>query len=572
MTAAQIREKIIAAVSENGGHLASSLGAVEISMALAKVFEPQRDRIIWDVGHQAYAWKILTGRDISSLRKLGGVSPFPNPNENAADAAVAGHAGVALSVALGMAAARDRMGRNENVVAVIGDGAIVNGTSFEALNNCSMATNKVIVVLNDNEMSISRPTGSFAKLLGKLITGVRYNRIKAATEAAGHKLKLTPLRGIYHKIESSIKSWFVGNRFFEQFGLRYIGPIDGHNLKALESAFVVAKEDKRSVIVHVVTKKGKGFPPAEKDPTAWHGVSRFSIDDPRLEERKRDWSASFGEALVAAARADKRIVAITAGMRDGTGLGEFAKEFPDRFFDVGIAEGHMVAFAAGLAAAGMRPVVAVYSTFMQRAADQIMHDVAIAGLPVVFCVDRAGVVGADGMTHQGVFDIAWMRSLPNMTLCQPKDDDDLNALLKEALARNGPTIIRYPRGAVPASDGCRCDGALSAQLCRADAKTQIWAAGDQVAKARAVADRTGAGVVFARYLKPFDSNLLAAQRAAGMRIVTLENGALAGGFGEAIGADLKFGWPDEFVPHGTLSELEEKYRFDEASIMEAING
>jgi 1-deoxy-D-xylulose-5-phosphate synthase len=259
-------------------------------------------------------------------------------------------------------------------------------------------------------------------------------------------------------------------------------------------------------------------------------------------------------------------------MRDGTGLGEFAKEFPDRFFDVGIAEGHMVAFAAGLAAAGMRPVVAVYSTFMQRAADQIMHDVAIAGLPVVFCVDRAGVVGADGVTHQGVFDIAWMRSLPNMTLCQPKDDDDLNALLKESLVRNGPTIIRYPRGAVPAADDCRCDGALSAQLCRADAKTQIWAAGDQIAKARAVADRTGAGVVFARYLKPFDSNLLAAQRAAGMRIVTLENGVLAGGFGEAIGADLKFGWPDEFVPHGTLSELEEKYRFDEASIMEAING
>ena len=603
MTPQEIRERILDVVGRNGGHLASSLGAVEIAAALAETFDPLKDRVVWDVGHQAYAWKILTestrgGQDFSSLRKLDGVSPFPNPAESAADAAVAGHAGVSISVAAGLAAARDARGSDEQVVAVVGDGALVNGTSFEALNNLAAATEKLIVVLNDNEMSISRPAGSIAKMLGRLITNVRYNRVKTAAENAGHRLKLTFLRGAYHRVESRIKSWFLGNACFEQFGLRYIGPVDGHDLERLRDAFTVAKEYKRSVIVHVVTKKGKGYPPAEKDPTRFHGVSAGQISEKSESEvvvvQRNDnnsavrlpttpttihpsWSDCFGGALCEAALRDERIVALTAGMKDGTGLTQFAKVFSDRFVDVGIAEGHMVAFAAGLAAGGRRPVVAIYSTFLQRAVDQVMHDVCISNLPVVFCVDRAGAVGADGVTHQGLYDIAMLRTLPNLTICQPKDAEDLKALLAEALKRNGPTVIRYPRGVVSCLSSDVLGPSANSGQRTLDVRREtrgafsIWATGDQLEKAHQVAARIpGAEVTFVRYLKPFDAELLKRQRAAGMRIVSLENGAVAGGFGEAIGADLKFGWPDGFIPHGSVAELEKRYGFDVESIVTKI--
>ena len=585
MSPQEIRGKILDAVDKNGGHLASSLGAVEIAMALAETFDPEVDRVVWDVGHQAYAWKILTdrgGKDFSTLRRLDGVAPFPNPAESRADAAVAGHAGVALSVAAGLAAARDARGTGEHVVAVVGDAAIANGTSFEALNNLAAATKKLIVVLNDNEMSISRPAGSFAKLLGRLITNVRYNRVKAAAEAAGHRLRLTFLRGVYHRLESRVKSWFLGNAFFEKFGLRYIGPVDGHDLAKLKGAFTVAKEDKRSVLVHVVTKKGRGYPPAERDPTAYHGVGAGQVGGraARAEPRPAGWSEIFGAALAAAARRDARVVALTAGMKDGTGLADFASEFPGRFFDVGISEGHMVAFAAGLAAGGLRPVVAVYSTFLQRAVDQVLHDVCISNLPVVFAVDRAGVVGADGVTHQGLYDVAMLRTVPNLVLCQPCDAADLGALLAEALARQGPTVIRYPRGAAPTGDAgagrssaAREGGRrLARTVVEGEGRVAIWATGDQLAKARAVAAKVpGAEVVFARYLKPFDAERLARQRAAGQAVVSIENGAAAGGFGEAIGADLRFGWPDAFIPHGDVAALEARYGFDADAIAAACN-
>jgi len=561
MTPQEIRERILDAVAKNGGHLASSLGAVEISMALCDVFDPERDRIVWDVGHQAYAWKLLTdrgGKSFVAIRTMDGVAPFPSPLESKADPVVCGHAGISLSVASGMASARDMRKTGESVVAVVGDASIVNGSSFEALNNLAASTEKLIVILNDNEMSISRPTGSVAKLLGRLITSVGYNRVKSAAESAGHRMRLTFLRGAYHRLESRIKSWFVGNACFEQFGLRYIGPVDGHDIAKLKAAFQVAKEDKRSVLVHVVTRKGRGFTPAENDPTKYHGVSS--------SEKKpggRSWSDCFGNALCEIARADERVVAITAGMKDGTGLNEFATEFPKRFYDVGIAEGHMVAFAAGLAASGMRPVVAVYSTFLQRAIDQVMHDVCIANLPVVLCVDRAGVVGSDGVTHQGVFDIAMLRCLPNLAICQPKDAADMKSMLAEALIRNGPTLIRYPRGNAP-----------ELQLVpppAPDARLAIWATGDQLSKASEVASLLGgAEVVFARCLKPYDAELLAKQRASGMRIASIENGAVCGGFGEAIGADFRFGWPDEFIPHGKVNELERRYGFDSKSIADAI--
>lgn len=565
MTPDDIRKRILDVVLVNGGHLASSLGAVELAVALAETFDPEKDRIVWDVGHQAYAWKILTGRDATfdSLRRLGGVSPFTNPLESKADAAIAGHAGSALSVALGFAAARDRKGSDEHVVAVIGDASIVNGHSFEAMNNAAAATKKVIVILNDNGMAISKPTGSFSRFLGRLITGVRYNRVKAAAETVAHRLKLTFLRGAYHAVESRIKGLFLGNRFFEAFGLRYIGPINGHDLKALRQALTVAKEDKRSVILHVVTKKGKGYEPAEKDPTAFHGVGPGKRGDASAPSDIVSWSAAFGSALSELARTDDRIVALTAAMPDGTGLSPFAAEFPSRFFDVGITEGHMVSFAAGLAAGGLRPVVAVYSTFLQRAIDQVIHDVAIANLPVVFCVDRAGVVGADGKTHQGVFDIPLLRAIPNLTIVQPKDAADLKALLEEALVRNGPTVIRYPRGTTSTRPRPMPPEPAAPRY-------SIWTTGDWLEKAEAVARRVGGVVVHARTLKPFDRERLAADRARGLQIVSLENGALAGGLGEAIGADLKFGWPDEFIPHGSVRELEEKYGLDVDSIVERI--
>lgn len=564
-SAREIREEIIATVLRNGGHLASSLGAVELSMALAEAFDPERDRVVWDVGHQAYAWKILTGRGgrFGSIRTLGGLSPFLDPAESPADAAVSGHAGSALSVALGLAAARDRRGGSEHVVAVVGDASMANGHSFEALNNCAAETKKLIVVLNDNEMSISRSVGSLSRVLARLTSGVRYNRAKNAVKAAGRALRLSFLYRPVHGLKRILKTMVLGDLWFEQFGLHYLGPVDGHDPAALASALAAAKAEPRSVVVHVVTRKGKGYAPAEQDPVKYHGVSPAAPVAPG--ERPQTWSEEFGAALSELARKDERVVALTAGMRDGTGLAGFAREFPDRFFDVGIAEGHLVAFAAGLAAGGLRPFVAVYSTFLQRAVDQVMHDVCISRLPVVICVDRAGIVGADGATHQGLYDYAMLRCLPNLEIVQPKDAPDLAAALGEALERGGPTVVRYPRGAAPSS--------LEVPPPSAGAKFAVWAPGDALAKAIAVAGEVGGcEVVHARSLKPFDAERLARQRAAGMKIVSIENGSIAGGFGETIGADLRFGWPDVFVPHGRIDELERKYSLDAGAIAAALVG
>lgn len=584
-----IREEILSSVSKTGGHLASSLGAVELVISLLRVFEPEQDRIVWDVGHQTYAWKILTGRrdGLSTLRQLDGLSGFSNPDETVCDAFVSGHAGNALAAAEGMVAAKRLQGEEGQVVAVVGDAALSNGESLEALNYCGALNGKVILVVNDNAMSISRNVGAFARLLGRLLTGIRYNRVKAAAERAGHRLHLTFLRGMYHRVEQAIKSLWLGNSFFESFGLRYIGPVDGHDIKALERALTVAREDKRSVAVHVVTQKGHGFAPAEADPTGWHGVGAFSVEHP--EERAGakataapDWSASLGRAVVDQARRNEKVCALTAAMRDGTGLAEFAREFPTRFFDVGICEEHLVTFAAGLAKSGMRPVVAVYSSFLQRAVDQIMHDVCLLNLPVVFAVDRAGCVGHDGRTHHGMFDIPMLRCLPGLTICQPADVEDLQTMLESALTAGGPWVIRYPRGtAVSAcADSSRTlSGGVgkARQICGEQAPLQIWSVGEQLTKARAVAELLKAqgrdvGVVDARFVKPFDAELLARQRARGATIVSIENGSVAGGFGEAISADYRFGWPDVFVEHGSVEELEQRHAFTARDIADALQG
>lgn len=577
--AQELRGEILSTVSRTGGHLASSLGAVELSIALLRVFDPTHDRVLWDVGHQSYAWKMLTGRRdrMGTLRTLGGLSGFCCAEETVCDAFVSGHAGNALAAAEGMVAARELKGGDEQVVAVVGDASLSNGESLEALNMVSSVKGKVILVLNDNAMSISRNVGAFARMLGRVLTGIRYNRVKAAAERAGHRLHLTFLRGVYHRIEQAVKSIWLGNAVFEGFGMRYIGPIDGHDVAAVERALRVAREDKRSVAVHVVTQKGRGFPPAEQNPTAWHGVGAFDPEHPSLPAAAVDWSSAFGAELVERARGDERICALTAAMRDGTGLVDFAHEFPARFFDVGICEELLVTFAAGLAKAGMRPVVAVYSTFLQRALDQVMHDVCLQRLPVVFAVDRAGCVGRDGHTHHGMFDLAMLRCLPNLTICHPADVADLKAMMAMALKAGGPWVIRYPRGAavVGQASAAPLECGRAWQMSGADAKVQLWALGDWVAKARTVAEMlkakgVAAGVVDARFAKPFDSELLAKQRAAGARIVSLENGSVAGGFGEAMGADLRFGWPDRFVDHGEISELERLHGLDAASIASAI--
>ena len=531
--AAEVRERILASVARNGGHLASSLGAVELAIALVRAFDPETDRVLWDVGHQAYAWKLLTGRAdrFDTLRRFGGISGFPNPEESACDAFVAGHAGAALAAAEGLAVARDRRGGTEHVVAVVGDAALANGMALEALDNCAALTRRMILVVNDN----------------------------ASVTAA------CPI-----------------DRLIETFGFKHLGRVDGHDLAALAAALEKAKAAVGPVAVRVTTVKGKGFPPAEADPTAWHGVGPFDLQASKglKDSKATGWSEVFGAAVCAAARRDAKVCALTAAMREGTGLAPFAQEFPDRFFDVGICEEHLVTFAAGLAKGGMKPVVAIYSTFLQRAVDQVMHDVCLLNLPVVFGIDRAGAVGADGRTHHGMFDIPMLRCLPNLSILQPRDAAELTAMVAAALARNAPVAIRYPRGCpldLKVSKGF--DGlewGRAEPLANPDAPLQIWALGDQVAKALEVAELLAArgvtaGVVNARFVKPFDADLLARQRAAGARIVSLENGAVAGGFGEAIGADLRFGWPDAYIPHGTIFELESAYGLTAEAIAQSIN-
>lgn len=594
--AEDVRKTIIETLSRNGGHLASSLGSVEMTIALLRVFNPPKDKIVWDVGHQTYAWKILTDRKerFSGIRQHGGLSPFSNPKESVYDAFVAGHAGVALAAAEGMAAARDCRGEKNHVVAVIGDASLTNGCNLEALNNCEAMTKKLILVVNDNRMSISKNVGAMARFLGRLLSGVRYNRVKAKMEQAGHKMRLTFLRDLYHRLEQSIKSIWLGNSFFESFGMRYIGPIDGHDIAALESAFTVAKDDKRSVVIHVVTEKGKGFAPAEENPSKWHGVGPFNYENPQVPAAKFDWSAAFGMIVKELAHKDDKICALTAAMRDGTGLSDFAVEFPNRFFDVGICEEHLITFSAGLASSGMKPIVAVYSTFLQRAVDQVMHDVCISNLPVVVGIDRAGIVGADGKTHNGLYDIPMLRCLPSLSICQPRNVSEMRAMMEMGVARGEPVAIRYPRGCPPPEDGVETSPVVwgKAEVVREVGKqsVQIWALGDQVAKALKVAEILKAngiesGVVNARFIKPLDNELILKQANEGAYFVTIENGALAGGFGSAVcevlssnkNAKVKsFGWTDEFIEQGTIEEIEKEFKFTAediaASILEEMKG
>ena len=576
--AEQVRRTIIACVSANGGHLAASLGTVELTIALLRTFNPPEDKVLWDVGHQAYAWKILTGRGdaFGTLRKYRGISGFPNPEESRYDAFVAGHAGSALAAATGMATARDRCGGG-HVLAVIGDASLTNGESLEALNNCASLAGRLIVIVNDNAMAISKNVGGVARMLGRLLSDVRYNRVKAAAERMGHRMRLTFLRSAYHHAEQILKSLWLKNSLFETLGLRYIGPVDGHDLKAVESALTVAKNDKRPVLLHVVTTKGRGFAPAERDPAAWHGVGPFDVESalagesgkPATEAKSASWSDVFGDAMIESARRDPKVCAVVAAMKDGTGLAKFAKEFPDRFFDVGICEEMAVTFAAGLAKSGMKPVVAVYSTFLQRAISQIQHDVCLQKLPVVFAVDRAGCVGADGFTHHGMYDIALLKPLSGMSLVAPTSAEGLKDALVSAFAAGKPVAIRYPRGTVPVlADIERGIG----RTYGGGGKTEVrlFAVGDQVSKALKVKDLLAAEGVGAQVVPVSQVKPAAVLERDGVLAVSIENGVVCGGYGESVGADVKFGWPDAPVAHGSVEELEREHGFDADAVAQAV--
>lgn len=578
--ASQIRRRIVSAVSANGGHLASNLGVVELTIALLRIFSPPRDRILFDVSHQSYAYKMLTGRAerFSTLRQLDGLSGFQKRSESDCDAFGAGHAGTSISAALGFAAARDVCGEDGHVVAVVGDASISNGVSLEALNNAVGLTKRLIVVLNDNEMSISQNVGAMASLFARMLTAPGVTRTKIAVERFGiQRLHLRWLRQRYRHLKTTIKRMFLRkNVFFEDLGFQYIGPVDGHDFKWLNNALQRALQSDRPALVHIATTKGKGYARAEKNPSAWHGVSPFNVESGVALKKSsvRSWSSAFGEALVTLAEKDSRVCAITAAMCDGTGLDGFAKAFPERFYDVGIAEEHQATFAAGLAAAGMRPVVAVYSTFFQRAIDGLIHDVALQKLPVIFCLDRAGVVANDGPTHHGIFDVALCRSIPGVTLMQPSDEAELARMLALALTLEGPVVVRYPRGAacgveipeevLPLELG-------KARVVEAPAEgvrgfVSLWALGNFVPLAREVAEELRAqgiavAVVDARFVKPVDTALLAEQVRDGCGLfLTLEDGIRTGGLGTAIAEALediapavrviRCGWPEEqFVPH-----------------------
>jgi len=602
--AEQLRAAILETVDRNGGHLASNLGVVELTIELLRVFSPPKDKILFDVGHQTYAYKLLTERAdrFESIRQLDGLSGFQRRSESPYDAFGAGHAGTALSAALGLAAARDRNGGDEHVVAVIGDASLANGTSLEALNNVRESTGKIIVILNDNKMSISKNVGALSRYFGRVLVSRRYNRIKKQIErVSSQRLHLSGLRRFYYGLESTLKSLFVRNTFFETFGLRYVGPVDGHNPAVLRRALELARNDDRPVLLHVVTTKGKGYTPAEENPSAWHGSAPFDISGQRNAEpsSRASYSTTFGNVLGRLAEKDSRIVAITAAMGDGCGLSDFAERFPDRCFDVGICESHQGTFAAGLAAGGLRPVVAIYSTFLQRSIDALIHDAALQNLPVVYCLDRAGVVAADGPTHHGVFDIALLRSVPNLTMMQPRNEAEFAQMLATAMTLEGPSVIRYPRGAgdsslipndiVPLPLG-KAEIIPSATFIPQKPEIAIWALGDMVPLAQdviKVLEKNGVSalLVNARFIKPLDTELLQQQAANGIRrFVTLENGVVAGGFGTAfleqsasLGIDtasiLRIGWPDEFIPHAHAnSHLFERYGLTAEEIAAKILG
>ena len=588
----EIRQFLIEHISKTGGHLASNLGVVELTMALHLVLDFPEDKLIWDVGHQAYTHKILTGRKqkFENLRQLDGMSGFPKRSESDCDAFDTGHSSTSISAGIGYARARDLMGEDYHVVSVIGDGALTGGPAFEALNNAAELHTNMIIVLNDNKMSISENVGGLSQHLASLRTAEAYQEFKSGVHSSLERLPYGErvVRRI-RKTKSSLKQMLIPGMLFENMGITYLGPVDGHNLTDMVRILREAKKVNGAVVVHVQTEKGRGYKPAEEHPDRFHGTGPFDISSgqPLVKKDKPNYTDVFSTVICKIAAKDDSVVAITAAMADGTGLKRFRAEYPARFFDVGIAEGHAVTFAAGLAAAGLHPVFAVYSSFLQRGYDQIVHDVCMQNLPVVFAIDRAGLVGADGETHQGVFDLSFLGMIPNMTVLAPKNKWELADMLRFAFRQDGPVALRYPRG--QAYDGLKEYRAPivygKSEWIYEECQIAIFAVGNMVEEAVKVHDLLhehgyDCSLINVRFVKPLDKEVLRKAAAKHLMIVTMEENILRGGFGYAAAAYLgmanenvkviHFGINDQFVEHGTVSQLHARIGLDAASMTDKI--
>ncbi len=593
LLAEEIREEIIAVVSANGGHLASSLGVVELALALHYIYDTPKDKIIWDVGHQAYAHKLITGRRerFATLRREGGISGFPKRSESPYDPFDVGHSSTSISAALGMAVARDMEGADFKIAAVIGDGSMTAGLAFEGMNQAGHLGRDLVVVLNDNEMSIAANVGALSNYLSRIITGVRAEKLRRETEQF---LKKLPKVGeqvlkVASKTGERVKGLLTPGMLFEEMGFSYVGPIDGHDIRMLTEALGDARKRKGPVLVHVMTTKGKGYEHAENNPTAFHGTPPFDVESGETNGSGGvSYTGVFGDALTELAGKDPSVIAITAAMPEGTGLAKFAKEFPERFFDVGIAEQHALTFSCGLAACGKKPVAAVYSTFMQRAYDQVVHDLCMQNLPVVIAMDRAGVVGEDGETHQGLFDISFMRNVPNLVFMAPKDENELRHMLYTALKLNCPVALRYPRGkgvGVPLDREFEEIPVGRAEVISEGSDLCIIAVGNTVNPALRAADELSGsgysvGVINARFIKPIDKDAIISAASGAKRILTVEENVLAGGFGGAVLEVLeeagitnvpvkRIGVPDVYVEQGTQAQIRKRLGLDAEGILES---
>jgi 1-deoxy-D-xylulose-5-phosphate synthase len=589
--AEEIREEMVYRVSKNGGHLASNLGVVELTIALHYVFNSPVDKIIWDVGHQSYSHKLITGRyeKFSSLRKYKGISGFPRRDESEHDAFSTGHSSTSISAALGIIEGRDKNKKDFKVIAVIGDGAMTAGLALEGLNNAGDLKKDLIVILNDNEMSISPNVGALSAYLNRILTGERFQKFKKETKSF---LEGIPKLGgkaakIAQKTEEMLKGLFLPGVLFEELGFNYVGPIDGHNVEHLIDTFKRIKASSSPVLIHIITKKGKGYEFSEKDPSLFHGIGPFKLETGiPIGGNALTYSEVFGDTLTELAKKDDRIIAITAAMKEGTGLEYFAKKYPERFYDVGIAEPHAVTFSAGLATQGLKPVVAIYSTFLQRAYDEILHDVCLQNLHVVFAIDRAGIVGDDGPTHNGIFDLSYLRHIPNLVVMAPKDDIELRYMLELALSHNGPVAIRYPRGKIlPQARNPKLTDDFKigeAEILKDGKDIALIALGNTVYPSLQAAERlekqgTSTMVINARFVKPLDRNLISSVAAMVPRIITIEENILQGGFGSAVVEFLnkieiphikvkRIGIPDIFIEQGSQDELRKIYGLDEEGI------
>ncbi len=592
--AEEIRKELLNIVSKNGGHLASNLGVVELTIAIHTIFNTPMDKIVWDVGHQSYVHKMLTGRknQMNTLRKLNGLAGFPKTCESEYDAFNTGHSSTSISVATGMARARDLLKEDYKVIAVIGDGSLTGGMALEALNDAGASRTNVIVILNDNEMSISKNVGGIPTFLSKLRTRKLYTRANTRIKRLTLKIPRVgeKIVDLVRRAKKTIKQVFIPNMFFEDIGFTYLGPVDGHNIEKLESILKIAKDVKGPVLVHIITKKGKGYKFAEENPDKFHGISPFNIETgEKLGKSQKDYSKVFGEKLVSLAEKDEKIVAVTAAMKDGTGLKEFANKFPERFFDVGIAEQHAVGLIAGMAKAGLKPVLPLYSSFLQRGYDQLVHDIALQNIPVTICIDRAGIVGNDGETHHGIFDMSFASAIPNLNILAPKDFKELEDMLEFAVNYNGPVLIRYPRGGEGLNkiEKEKQDIELGkAEVLKQGKDISLIAIGKMVDRAVEVSDileekGIDAEIVNVRFLKPIDKDCILNSIEKTGKAVTMEDGILNGGLYTAVLETVNksnlenikiipVGYDDTFITHGSTAELEEKMRTDAKNIAQTI--